>query len=194
MSQDISVIKEGWENRTVPLKFQLGEKTLFSLNLKVLVCSRHFTELTPEMACAADMSMLPRGFDGLLIRSVPVEGSLARITSYHHSIRYVLGEYKHYYIDLRGTYDEYLRKFSSKTRSTLNKKRRKFAEHSGGQIKWREFSSDVEIREFYPLARALSERTYQERLLHSGLPADAAFVEEMVALARNGLVRAYLMS
>jgi hypothetical protein len=52
----------------------------------------------------------------------------------------------------------------------LRRKLRKFEEFSGGGIEWREFQPPT-MDEFHRLAYDLSERTYQARLLRSGLPA-----------------------
>src|SRR5207302_1769781 len=97
------------------------------------------------------------------------------------AIRYVPGRIVRHYLDLSGTFDAYLAKFSSKTRSTLKKKVRRFAERSGGTIDWREYRTAAEARQFHQLARVVAEKTYQEHLLDAALPADDAFVRGLEA-------------
>jgi CelD/BcsL family acetyltransferase involved in cellulose biosynthesis len=84
------------------------------------------------------------------------------------------------------TFEEYLAKFSSKSRATLRAKARKFPD-------WRSYSSPDEMADFHRIARAISERTYQEKLHDAGLPASAAFLDEARRLAAEDRVRAYLL-
>ena len=59
----------------------------------------------------------------------------------------------------------------SKSRSTLHKKVKKFLD-SGEGSGMRTFTKPHEIAEFHRLARGVSARTYQERLLDAGIPDD----------------------
>jgi CelD/BcsL family acetyltransferase involved in cellulose biosynthesis len=108
-------------------------------------------------------------------------------------IRYAPCQYNRYYIDLSGGPAQYLNKFSSTSRKALKRTHRKFAEFSGGEIRWRRYSRGPELEEFYSLARELSRKTYQERLLHEGLPDGDQFRRRMATLADQDLVRGYLL-
>src|SRR4029077_2831682 len=46
---------------------------------------------------------------------------------------------------------------------------------------------------FFPLARRVSSRTYQERLLKSGFPKDPEFRKSALTLSENNCVRAYIL-
>lgn len=131
--------------------------------------------------------------DGILIRSQPIECPLERLSISEGAIRYVPGHYRRYYIDLTLSLDQYLAKFSSKSRSTLKRKIKKFAEASGGEIDCREYRTPNEMKTFYPLARQLSRRTYQERLLDAGLPDTGEFEQRMLEQANSNAARAYLL-
>ena len=85
-------------------------------------------------------------------------------------IRYVPAQYERYYAELNLSFDAYLKRFSSKSRATLLRKVRKFADFCGGSVPWREYSTPEEMDEFIHLARQVSAKTYQERLLNAGLP------------------------
>jgi CelD/BcsL family acetyltransferase involved in cellulose biosynthesis len=102
-------------------------------------------------------------------------------------------QYQHCYIDLSTSFDDYQRKFSSKTRSTIKRKINKYADHCGGKLSWRTYRKPQEIREFHRLARAVSRLTYQERLLDAGIPDSREFVGQAESLAAADQVRAYVL-
>ncbi len=58
---------------------------------------------------------------------------------------------------------------------------------------WREYRTPQELLEFYRLAREVSRKTYQEKLLDAGLPDDPDFERRMLAAAEQESVRAYLL-
>ena len=70
---------------------------------------------------------------------------------------------------------------------------RKFEQASGGTIRWSCYRTPQEIEEFYALARSVSARSYQERLLDAGLPGGDAFREAMIRAAGEGNIRGYLI-
>ncbi|MHC4165023.1 MAG: GNAT family N-acetyltransferase, partial [Planctomycetota bacterium] len=102
-------------------------------------------------------------------------------------------QYERRYVDLGGTFDDYLKRFSSKSRSTLQRKVRKFGQLCGGEADWRAYRTRAEMDEFYRLAREVSRKTYQERLLDAGLPESDEFREEMLEAAERDGTRGYLL-
>jgi CelD/BcsL family acetyltransferase involved in cellulose biosynthesis len=107
-------------------------------------------------------------------------------------LRYVPSQYTHYYTALSGTFDAYLSKFSAKTRNTLRRKIKRFLELGEGCY-MREYKRAEDMEEFHRLARQVSERTYQEKLLDRGLPGDSDFRADLVRHAEVDTVRAYLL-
>ena len=103
---------------------------------------------------------------------------------------FVRQRYPHHYADLGLGFEAYLATFSARTRSSLKRKARKLADHSGGELDVRVYRTPAEIADFYADARAVSALTYQEKLLDAGLPEDLA---EMQALAARDQVRAFLL-
>jgi CelD/BcsL family acetyltransferase involved in cellulose biosynthesis len=85
-----------------------------------------------------------------------------------------------------------LQKFSSKTRWTLRKKVTRCLEQTQPDT-FREYRDPARIREFHALARALSAKTYQQRLLDAGIARDEGFAAELDRLAARGAVRGYLL-
>jgi CelD/BcsL family acetyltransferase involved in cellulose biosynthesis len=173
--------------RKVPFNFRLGEWNLFSLSRPLEVLEARGGAPPPDWKPDATRA------DGFLLNGVyaPVDPRLMAPRA-GWAIR-IFREYPRYYVDLTTGFDAYLGKFSGKTRSTFKRKLRKFHELSGGTALWKRYQTKVEMAEFLPLARELSAKTYQERLLAAGLPAGAAFVADAMARAEQGRVRGYLL-
>jgi CelD/BcsL family acetyltransferase involved in cellulose biosynthesis len=172
--------------QNVPLNFQLGEWRLFSARCRLAVL---------ECGGMPSLANLPpaAGSDGYLLKGlVEPFDSAALVRRAGWSVR-VLRRYPRHFVDLTTGYDDYLAKFSAKTRSTFKRKRRKFQELSGGTIEWREYRTLNELEQFLPLAQELSAKTYQERLLGAGLPNTPAFRSEVLRRAERDAVRAYIL-
>lgn len=193
-----SVSKEmtqgSWREKRVALRFLLGEIRLFATQFSMFTLNAHFTDLlgNPEQAAMA-IEQIPPTADGFLVRSLPVQEAPRRLLLLPDSIQYVPTQYQRFYIVIQSSFEEYLRKFSSKSRNTLRRKVRRFAESSGGQADWREYRTVEEMRQFYGVALQISALTYQERLLKAGLPMDPGFQTEVLELASRGLTRGYLL-
>ncbi len=180
--------------RSVPLRFQLGGRTLFSTALPLSVSAYDLADvLGAEWDGHCPDTGLPDGAVGYLLRSVPLAAPLPRLTVQDGLLRYIPAQYPRHYIRLEGRPEDYLAAFSARTRSTLLRKVRRFAEFSGGTILWREYRGADELMDFHSQARAISVRTYQEKLHDAGLPADERFLARMRGLAEQGQVRGYLL-
>lgn len=178
----------------VRISFQLSDLTLGSVTLPLLTISEAIDSKKPPAAnpqwAAED---LPAGAQGVVLREVPVEPGLPRISRNRGCLRYVMKEYRHCFIDMGSDFDSYRMKFSSKTRSTISRKVKKFKEHCGGELTWKLYRTESEVVEFLTLARALAVRTYQERLMGLGLPGTAEFSMWAAEEARQDRIRAFLL-
>jgi CelD/BcsL family acetyltransferase involved in cellulose biosynthesis len=176
----------------VPVKFVIGSRKLFAVPRSLDTVAFGLEDLVsgnPPPFPQADARS-----DGLRILSAPVaalDGIRARFP------RHIIGglqSYERFYIEMEGrSYADYLAGFSSKTRSTFNRKRRKLAELSGGALDIREFNRESEVEAFMADSVPLSRRTYQTRLLDAGLPEGKDAIAGMKALARHDLMRAYIL-
>ncbi len=183
-----------WEFRDVAFKFQLSDWTLFKASIRLQSRAIRLTEqIEPQALPVPPVDELLEGSKGFVLRSLPVNALLPPLSRVGEYLCYVPLQYQHCYIDLRMSFDEYQKKFSSKTRSTINRKIRKFTEHSGGSLVWKTFRQPQELPEFFRLARAVSKLTYQEKLLDAGLPDSPEFIEQARSLAAQGCVRAYVL-
>ncbi|MBT9566866.1 MAG: GNAT family N-acetyltransferase [Thiobacillus sp.] len=183
-----------WQLRPIPFKFQLSDWTLLSVSLPLQVRAERLVEQTPPVdTLTPPADQLVAGSEGFLIRGLPVAGELPVLGRIGEYLRYVPLQYQHCYIDLGMSFEQYQQKFSSKTRSTINRKVKKFREHSGGAIAWKTYRAPGEMREFFRHARAISKLTYQERLLDAGIPGEESFIAQAEALAASDNLRAYIL-
>ena len=178
----------------MPIKIQLGDKTLLAPRLWLQVREAGLDDEAPPVAePTAPADPLQVGSQGFLLRSLRIAGPQPVLRRQGSYLCYVPAQYPRYYIDMQQSFAEYKGKFSSKTRSTISRKIRKYTEHCGGSISWRVYRSPGEMAEFFRLARTVSRITYQERLLDAGLPDSEEFCEEMERLAQQDRVRAFLL-
>ena len=174
--------------------YRLGEIPLFSVRLRLFGPEGHFREFAPEPhGPVVPRELVTSDVDGAFVRSHPIAAPLPRMKIVAGLLRYCPAQYRRYWVDLTGTFPSYLAKFSSKSRSTLSRKVKRFQQQIDLEPGWREYKTPAEIEEFYRLARQVSQKTYQERLLDCGLPSDDAFHQELGRLATEQRVRGYIL-
>jgi CelD/BcsL family acetyltransferase involved in cellulose biosynthesis len=175
------------------LKFYFGPFLVARCSLRLRVVD---AVADPDSAVPAglgpDMSALSEDEQGFLFRSLPVSTPVPRYAVTRNAVRYVPQQFNRQSIDLTMGYEAYLRTFSSKTRSTLQRKVRRFADLPGG-MEFRVYRSPEELGEFHAAARSVSALTYQERLYGAAIPDGAEFIAEMRRLATADSVRGYLL-
>lgn len=174
-----------------PLKFQIGARTLLSVRRRLVRVPLSLEEVLAGAAPA--LPPLDPTADGYLIdslRSDLMQAVSARADGLRPFIRQA---YVRRYADLSGGFEAYLAHFSGKSRSTLLRKVRRFAQGSRGALDARLYRTPAELETFLDMAREVSRRSYQERLLGAGLPRSAADREAMLALAAQDRVRAFLL-
>lgn len=173
------------------LPARIGARTLFTLRRRLV---RRRLALEEALAGAPPpLPALDAGDDGYLLTGLPAAWASILAARGDGLRAFVRQRYKRCYARLDGGFDSYLAGFPAKRRSTLKRKARKLAERSGGALDVRCYRTEEEIAAFHALARALSARTYQERLLDSGLPDGPEALAGMRALARLGRVRGWLL-
>jgi CelD/BcsL family acetyltransferase involved in cellulose biosynthesis len=176
---------------TVPIKFVVGSRKIFEVRRPLQTVAFGLADLV-----AGTLPPFPdenADCDGYRVFSAPATSLPAILAAHPTHLLGGLQSYRRFYIDMAGGYEQYMARFSSKTRSTLNRKRRKLAEVAGGTLDIREYRTAAELDHFLADAIPLSHKTYQTRLLDAGLPEGGRAVEDMRAMAREGLLRAYLL-
>ena len=177
---------------SVPLKFYFGDWCIHIENLMGAIALDYFLKLPERPPQTAAINHWTPGVEVLYMPSHPIDGRLSKIELTPRTIRYVPSQYNRYYIDIDGDFSQYLKKFSSKTRTTMRKHLRRYVENCGTSQYFREYALPEEMDEFYRLARNVSRVSFQEKL-GVGLPASDEFRLELLKLARRGLVRGYIL-
>lgn len=187
-------MKENWAKNDIVLKYKLGEFQLFTITFHSLMLDSHFTDFEGTTAIPELPSHIAERMpDVVFMPSYPVLDGQRRLVLTSRYIRYIPAQFPRYYVDLHGSYLEYVGKFSGKSRATLNRKVRKFVQFAGTDKCYRTYRSTDEILDFHRLAREVSKNTYQERLLGRGLPDDHSYRQHLDDLASRDAVRGYIL-
>jgi CelD/BcsL family acetyltransferase involved in cellulose biosynthesis len=177
--------------RLVPLKFEVGARTLMAIQRALLRVPLTLAEARSGTLPA--LPPLPRAAHGYAVTSLPEALMPALVKASGDMLPFVRQRYTRYYTDFAGGFDAWFAGLSANARSGLKRKARKIAAESGGELDVRRFATPGELEAFHDIARRISLRTYQERLLGSGLPDTPDFIQAMLAGAAAGQVRAWLL-
>ncbi len=187
------MVEQAWDRGRVPFKFQLSDFVLASATLSLCRRSARLDETPLEIGDLPQPPPCLDGADGYVVWSQPIAQTRPVLSLRRDAVVYTPRQYRRFSADLIGDFDQYMSRFSSKTRSTLKRKLRKFSEASGGSVDWKLYRTQEQIAEFFPLAHEVSAKTYQERLLGTGLPGASGFFDNALELAKQDRVRAYLL-
>lgn len=184
---------EDFKPRKAYLKYLFGEFNLFTLKLHILEYDKHFTHINSSFDSINIPNLILDKHSGILLNSFPTDKTMPKFRINKQFIRYTPRQYHRFYIHGIGTFEGYLKKFSSKSRYNLHRKVKKYDEFCDTQKNLKEYSDIQGINQFYTLARELSKKTYQERLLGSGLPTSDEFKRSMEDGAKQNLVKGYIL-
>ncbi|MET3711241.1 CelD/BcsL family acetyltransferase involved in cellulose biosynthesis [Sphingomonas trueperi] len=168
------------EAQTVALRFMVGARTLATVRRQLVRVPLTLAEARAG-GCPA-LPPLPAKAQGYLLTSLPEAQCPAPLGG--GMLGFVRQRYTRFYVDLSLGFDAWFAGLSANTRQGLKRK----ANRLGGEVRC--YRTPAEMADFHPRARALSARTYQERLLGAGLPDDLAALQR---LAEADAVRAWLL-
>lgn len=168
------------------LRLQIGARTIATI-------PRHLRRvgMSLDAALGGELPELPpitAAEHGYLVTSMPQQ-----LSPDWRGLTFERQRYTRYYVDLGAGEAAWRATLSGQTRSTMKRKAKKLAAASGGVMDVRRFRTAEELAHFHPIARAVAEKTYQERLMGAGLPGDPASVQKMIAAAAADQVRAWLL-
>lgn len=189
-----SITLESDFDRKVPLKFRVGEWTLgtWSPRMRVLVPQGFPKNDWPPIAEAVS-SAVDDNLDGVLFRKVSITSVAPGIARFGSFIGYVPFREVLHCVALQGTFADYLKSFSGKSRQNLVRAVRRFSERQQPSAAWEVLTAPEDMPRFQSEAAEISRQTYQTRLLGAGLPPCTKFTEELVELAKRGMARGYLL-
>lgn len=166
--------------QAVPLRLMVGARTLATVRRRLVRVPQTLAEARAG-ECPV-LPPLPAAAQGYLVTSLPEAQRAALLGG--GLLGFVRQRYTRFYVDLSSGFDAWFAGLSANTRQGLKRK----AKRLGGEVRC--YRTPAEMAAFHPLARALSARTYQERLLGSGLPDNLA---DLQRLAGADGVRAWLL-
>ena len=159
------------DGETVALRIDVAGRTLGHVRRRLRVVPHALDRLLAEDT--GDVP--PAGRDGWLLRSLPQAHLPAWAALGDGWLVAVRQRYPRHYIPMAGMgFDDWWQGFSSKTRSTLTRKARRLAEQFDGGFSVRAYRTATEMADFMAIAGALSDRTYQARLMQAGLPTEGS--------------------
>lgn len=182
------------------LKCYLGELKIFSFGLQCIrfVGIPHFPDDSSAYDCLFTRALQLKQADGIFFESLPT-GSflwsyLQESAFTRKLVRYAPSKtVEHFFISMPASFDEYMGKFSSKTRNTLLRRIRKLEKAAGDKLRLERVTQEDEVDSFVKNAVVVSQKTYQWHLLGLGLRDPERLKAELKFLARQGWARCYLL-
>lgn len=174
-----------------PIRFVVGSRQLAAVPRRLVTVSHSLEELVA--GTCRDLPELADDADGYRVLSAPA-AAVRRLTA--HAPGLIVGgmqRYRRHYIAMDGGFDAYMSGFSGKTRATLRRKVRKFAEAGGGAIDVRAYRGATEFDAFMRAALPLSRATYQGRYLGAGLPEEPGAQTALRDAAAEDRLRAFIL-
>jgi hypothetical protein len=177
--------------RPTSLKFEIGARTLATIQRTLVRLPLTLDEARADRLPV--LPVMPREAHGYVITSLPEHLVPGLVKASGEMLPFVRQRYTRYFTDFEPGFDAWWNGLSSNARQGIKRKAKKIAAESGGELDVRAFRAPHELEAFHDVARRISLRTYQERLLGSGLPDSPEFLATMLAQAAAGQVRAWLL-
>jgi CelD/BcsL family acetyltransferase involved in cellulose biosynthesis len=183
-----------WVPARRSLRFAFGGYCFHETWFEGLELLTHVTRITASLdeTTAAIAPLLDR-HAAVFVPSHPVRTKAPPLQFTRHFIRYTIETTRHYYIEFDRPFDQHMRRLPRTHRHEIERKLRRYLDASDGGIDLRCYATPRDARRFYELARALSVKTYQDRLLGLGLPDTDTFRAELRGHAERGTMRGYLL-
>ena len=159
-----------WRAHWQSLKYRLGDYCFWQFRFKAKVVDAPITcYFSDGKLLQGLIATVGEAKTSYVIESFPAPKHLPKLAINGKHLRYVPVQYLRYYIEFRGSFEQYLKKFSPKSRYNLARSVRMLGELDGGRVDCREYRLPKQMADFHQLADRLSKRTYQERVLREGL-------------------------
>lgn len=183
MAQDVQLA-------TPPLRFRVGEYAfwIWRPRLVPIDCSDRGAVEWERLA----KESLNQAADGFLCHHVASGSQRKGVYRQGGWLVYVRGEEKSFFIEIEGTFEDYLNRFTAKKRRDLKRIIRHFPDTDRGPA-FTVAKRPEEMEEFQRRAVEISRQTYQAKLFGAGMPEGHEYLEKMKDFAARGLARGYLL-
>src|ERR1043166_989906 len=135
----------------IEFRYSLGDWCLFRVRFHGGIAPQCFDPAAAPLTLPLDSPDIPRDLDLIVSSGRHIAEPLPALQATSRALIYIRNQTVNYYIDLAGSFDAYLKGFSSKTRSTLQRKVRKIASLADGALECRTFRTPDEVDEFHRL-------------------------------------------
>jgi len=167
------------------LKLQLGDFIFFQkefiLTQSIYYASMSKISLNTLQDLLSTNTPLPQ-----LIRGVTVDKKekIKKINIIFDKLFYIRSQYTNYYIDLQSfnSFDDYLSKFSAKTRGTLKRKVKKSKQNG---FTHKVYTSINDIDEFHNYSCLIGDNTYQKKCFNASIPNTNIFRNNLIEQAKE---------
>jgi hypothetical protein len=179
-----------WKPSPLVYGCTFGEIPVFSLKLTGVKTAPNIFEIPAQTPSPApcDKKQVSHAY------SLPCSDDLKANISIHNGyIHHVYAVYRHYFVDTCGEFTQYMTRFKGKTLNSLKRKIKKIEKSNKEKPYFMEFKDLAGVEEFLIIAKEISEKSYQEKLLGRDLPTDQAFRDKLFNMAENNLFRGYIL-
>jgi hypothetical protein len=186
-----------------PLKWYLGELAVAKPQLRRLRLLGGLPDLPQDESVYdllfSELAKPEHGYDALQLEEIPVDSFLWKYLHNSPLVRRSFRRYlpgapsPHLLLRFRGSFDEYMKKFSKKHRHELRREVRRIREGALGEMRFVQYTRPEEVSLFLDPAVTVSKKTYQWNLHQRGLSATDLLRRRLLFAAENGWFRSYLM-
>ena len=152
----------------------------------------HFTELDGSPDDMVNVDEWPDNIDGALLLSHPIAAALPPVAKLPGLIRYTPQQYDHCFTDLTGSFEDYQKGLQKKSLQELQRKTSAFAIIAGAIWIFANTAVATKWRNSTP-SRKVTAMTYQEKLLHVGMPDNPEFLQKLKDRCDSNQTRAYVL-
>lgn len=179
-----------WVPAKISYQCFFGELRIYNITLDALKSSPNIFEIESQIPVPLKTS------DKVVSHSysLPCDENLkAGIKIKDGYIQHVVSVYRHFFVSTSAGFDDYLSRFKGKTLNSLKRKLKKVEKSNREKESCVcfQFENDVEI--FLDIAKSISEKSYQEKLLGRSLPTGDEFIIKLKSLAASGNFRGYIL-
>jgi CelD/BcsL family acetyltransferase involved in cellulose biosynthesis len=184
-------IEPVWEVRCEPLQFRFGQFRLGEVSFRALTLLSNPFVISPGLDIPLDEASA-KGCRGVVIPALINDQGRSTMCFDRGAVRYAARYGERYVVDLQGSFAEYLRKFSKKSRGNLQRAAKKLAARHDGKADIREYRSPLEMTAFRDLAVAISHASYKSEI-GLGFQEGESFAHQLELDATAGRVRGYVL-
>jgi hypothetical protein len=179
--------------KTYKLRFFFGDLRLFTVEFRAHIERAPFDPSAQAGISVSKKADFPRGAEVVVRLSEPVSDIGPPLAFTRWGLRYLRNRQPTHFFELTGTFEDYVKGFSSKVRSNIQRRSRKLEALAQGTLECRSYARRDTVDEFYQFARRVAARSYQERLLGIAIPDTDEFVEGLRQRAQNDTFRGYVL-